>query len=167
MAPLAGQCSSKQMNDLQLFEYRYTVPAPLRAVSYFHHDSRILQKLMPPPIFVRVHQFEPLQEGSTAVFTFWIGPLPVRWHSLHDKVSLNGFRDTQVEGPFASWQHTHQFTAVSQQTTAVYERIEYRHHLGIRGVFSRLLFNRPALWLMFNGRKWLMRYHLRRQLAQD
>lgn len=149
-------------SDLHLFDYQFKVKAPLQIVSYFHRDPQVLKKLMP---IAQIHYFEPLQDGSKAKFTLWVGPIGIRWQARHDQVSLNGFRDTQVEGPFARWQHRHQFTAVSQQETLIQEHIEYAHKPGFRGQLTRLLFNRVTLWLVFNGRKWLTRYHLRRLMT--
>jgi ligand-binding SRPBCC domain-containing protein len=147
------------------FDYSFTVDAPLTAVSAFHHDTRVLKMLTPPPIFVQVHQFEPLGEGSRAEFTMWFGPFPVRWVAIHSDVSQNGFTDTQQRGPLKSWQHTHRFTAVAPTVTRVHEHIEYEHDRGLRGLVSRLLFAKPGLYFLFTARKLITRRRLRRQAA--
>lgn len=147
------------------FDYTFTINAPLQAVSDFHHDTRVLKKLTPPPIFVQIHSFEPLGEDSVADFTMWFGPFPVRWQAIHSNVSVNGFTDTQASGPLKQWQHTHRFTAVSPHKTQVHEHIEYAHDHGWRGLISRLLFAKPGLYLLFTARKWLTRWHVRRQMA--
>ncbi len=146
---------------MQTFDYTFLVNAPVTAVSDFHHDTRILKKLTPPPIFVQIHHFEPLGEGSQAKFTLWFGPIPVRWQAVHTNVSPAGFTDTQVSGPLRHWEHTHRFTAVTPQTTLVHEHIAYAHHHGLRGLLSRLLFAKPGLYLLFTARKLLTRWHLR------
>lgn len=149
------------------FDYKFTVTAPLTAVSRFHHDTRILKKLTPPPIFVQIHHFEPLAEGSLAEFTLWFGPLPVRWQAVHSNVSSAGFTDTQVSGPLQHWAHTHRFTAVTPHVTQVHEHIAYAHHDGLHGLLSRLLFARPGLYLLFTARKFLTRWHVRHQQQQE
>lgn len=148
---------------MQTFDYTFTVNAPVTAVSDFHHDTSVLKTLTPPPIFAQIHRFEPLGEGSTAEFTLWFGPIPVRWQAVHSDVSQHGFTDTQVSGPLQSWQHTHRFTAVSATITKIHEHIEYAHHDGVRGLFTRLLFAKPALFMLFTARKLITRWHLRRQ----
>lgn len=153
-----------EMEHKQTFDFIFTVKAPLTAVSGFHHDTRILKKLTPPPIFVQIHRFEPLAEGSEAEFTLWFGPLPVRWLAIHSNVSQAGFTDTQVKGPLRRWVHTHRFTAVSANVTRVHEHIEYEHDSGWRGLFSRLLFARPGLFFLFTARKFLTRWHVARAL---
>ena len=64
------------------FNYSFEVDAPLTAVSEFHHDTRALKKLSPPPIFAQIHDYEPLGEGSMADFTLWFGPFPIHWVCL-------------------------------------------------------------------------------------
>jgi ligand-binding SRPBCC domain-containing protein len=146
------------------FQYQFTVSAPVTAVAQFHKDTTILKKLSPPPIFVQIHAFEPLAEGSKADFTMWFGPLPLRWLAVHSDVDpRHGFTDTQQTGPLAFWQHTHRFTAVDETTTLVTESIQYRHDRGRRGLLSRLLFNRPGLFLLFSYRKWRTRWECRRR----
>lgn len=143
------------------FDYRFTVDAPLAAVSAFHEDTRVLKKLTPFPIVAQVHSFEPLAEGSRADFTLWFGPLPVRWQAVHSDVSLNGFTDTQVSGPLKAWRHTHGFAALPDGRTEVREHIKYTHDGGGRGLRSRLLFAKPGLFLLFTARKFLTRHYIR------
>jgi ligand-binding SRPBCC domain-containing protein len=147
------------------FDYRFTVAAPLAAVTEFHRDTAALRKLTPPPILAQIHHYEPLAEGSVAEFTLWFGPLPVRWRAVHSQVGPAGFTDTQTRGPLKRWQHTHRFTALSPTLTEVHEHIDYEHDGGWRGFFSRLLFARPGLYLLFTGRKFLTRYYVNRMPA--
>lgn len=151
---------------MQTFDYAFTVNAPVTAVSDLHHDTRILKKLSPPPLFAQIHSFEPLAEGSRAEFTLWFGPLPVRWTAVHLHVGPQGFTDCQEKGPLKFWEHTHRFTAVDVHTAQICEHIEYEHFSGWRGWFSRLLFSKPGLALLFTARKWLTRYHLRRVVSR-
>lgn len=145
------------------FDFKFIVNAPVTAVSNFHNDTRILKKLSPPPIFVQIHQFEPLGEGSKAEFTLWFGPLPLRWLAIHSSVSANGFTDTQASGPLAHWRHTHRFTAVSPHQTEIHEHIEFNHKSGLSGLLTRILFNKAGLWGLFTARKLLTRWHVGQQ----
>lgn len=145
------------------FRYTFTVNAPLSEVRAFHHDTSVLKKLTPFPIFVQISEFEPLAEGSNARFTLWFGPIPVRWHARHSDVGPNGFTDTQVSGPLKAWQHTHRFVALTPNQTRIDEHIIYAHDTGARGLLSRLLFNRPALTFLFSARSVLTRRGLARQ----
>lgn len=145
------------------FDYPFSVNAPLAAVTQLHRDTRALKKLTPPPIFVQIHSYEPLAEGSRAEFTLWFGPLPLHWQAVHSNVNEHGFTDTQVRGPLAFWQHTHRFIALAPDRTQISEHIRYAHKPGLWGWWTRLLFSRPGLYLLFSARKWLTRWHLARQ----
>ena len=141
------------------FNYQFTVPAPIMAVHDFHHETTVLKQLMPLPLFVQLHRFDPLGEGAVADLTIWFGPLPVRWQAVHSQVGLNGFTDTQTIGPLARWQHQHHFTALNSRITQVEEHIEYEHPAG--AWLSRLLFNRPGLTILFTYRQLVTRWRLR------
>lgn len=146
------------------FDYAFLVRAPLAAVAEFHHDTRALAYLTPPPLVAQVHHSEPLAENSVAEFTLWFGPLPVRWRAVHFNVDPHhGFTDTQQSGPMKFWEHTHRFEAVAANITRVREHIEYTHHSGWRGLFSRLLFNPMALRLLFFYRGLVTRMKLERE----
>ncbi len=140
---------------MQTFNFSFNVNAPLTAVSSFHHDTSVLKKLTPPPVFMQIHSFEPLAEGSRAEFTLWYGPIPIRWRAVHSNVGPDGFTDTQERGPLKYWQHTHRFTALSPSRTAVDEHIDYQYRDGLTGLISRLLFNQFSLYLLFTARKWI------------
>jgi cysteine-rich repeat protein len=98
---------------MPVFDYSFTVDAPLEAVRDFHHDTSALKKLTPPPTIVQLHSIEPLGEGSVSRFTLWVGPLPLKWKAVHRNVSDRGFTDVQAEGPAAKWEHTHTFVPLS------------------------------------------------------
>jgi ligand-binding SRPBCC domain-containing protein len=135
------------------FFYRFTVPAPAAAVRAFHHDPGVLPRLSPPPIFVRLHRFEPLAEGSIADLTMWFGPIPVGWRAVHSDVGPNGFTDEQVSGPLRLWRHSHRFLPAGARRTRVEEEISYEHRPGWRGWLTRLAFNRATLTLLFTYRR--------------
>jgi ligand-binding SRPBCC domain-containing protein len=147
---------------MPIFNYSFTVKAPLAQVSDFHHNTAVLKLLTPPPIFAQIHAFEPLGEGSKARFTLWFGPVPIQWEAVHNNVDQNGFTDTQVRGPLKRWHHTHRFIAINDSTTSVDEHIEYEHHAGLKGLVSRLLFSRLALIFLFTARMLITRRHLQR-----
>jgi ligand-binding SRPBCC domain-containing protein len=139
------------------FDYTFTVDAPRAAVSAFHHDTSVLKTLTPPPIFAQIHGYEPLGEGSRANFTLWFGPFPVHWTAVHSDVGEDGFTDRQLHGPLKRWQHTHRFSPVSDDVTLVSEHIDYEHVPGVKGLLSRLMYSKAALYLLFTARKMITR----------
>jgi MYXO-CTERM domain-containing protein len=145
------------------FSYHFTVTVPVAAVRAFHQDPGILPRLSPPPIFVRLHRFEPLAEGSIADLTMWFGPIPVRWQAVHSDVGPCGFTDEQVAGPLRTWRHTHRFVPVGERVTRVEEAIHYEHERGWRGWLTRLAFNRASLTMLFTYRRFITRHALQSQ----
>lgn len=149
------------------FTHAFMVDAPVAAVAAFHRDTGVLRQLTPPPIVARIHEFEPMREGSEARFTLWFGPLPLHWHAIHSNVSTAGFTDTQLSGPLKSWRHHHRFVPVNAAQTRVEDHITYEHDGGLRGLVSRLLFNRVGLLYLFTARKILTRRHVARMMAAE
>ncbi|NDJ55262.1 MAG: hypothetical protein GYB68_19495 [Chloroflexi bacterium] len=151
---------------MPIFDYSFTVDAPLKAVRDFHHDTSVLKKLTPPPIIMQLHEFEPLGEGSIARFTMWLGPIPLRFKAVHSDVSINGFTDTLLTSPLAAWQHTHRFVAIDEQSTSVQEHIEYEHNKGLVGLFTRLMFSPIGLRFLFFYRSLVTRRGTRSSSTQ-
>ena len=144
------------------FDHTFTVKAPLSKVAEFHFDASVIKRLTPPFIIIQLHNIEPMAEGSISDFSLWLGPLPVRWLAIHSDVDpQRGFTDTQQQGPFKQWVHTHTFTAEGDNQTRVTDHIEYEHHPGWRGLISRLLFPRVGLLLTFTYRKMITRRSVR------
>ena len=148
---------------MPVFDYRFTVAAPIAAVREFHRDTSAHKRHTPPPTIVQLHSIEPLAEGSVSRFTLWVGPLPLRWTAVHRGVHADGFTDVQAAGPAAKWEHTHSFVPLSSDTTEIREHIEYEHKRGAWGLVTRVLFSKPNLWFMFGYRKFATRWWLRRR----
>lgn len=141
---------------MKQFTHRTRVKAPLATVAAFHHDSRALKRLTPPPVYVQLHRVEPLGENSIADFTLWMGPLPVRWVAVHTEVDpQTGFVDRQVRGPYAYWVHRHSFEPQDAGTTDVIDEIQAEFGEGFWGLLSRFMW--LNLSLMFAYRGWVTR----------
>jgi ligand-binding SRPBCC domain-containing protein len=146
------------------FDYIFTVDAPQVVVVAFHQDASVLKTLTPPPIFAQIHNYEPLGENSVANFTLWFGPFPIHWRAIHSNVNENGFTDTQARGPLKRWQHTHRFRAIDDEVTMVSEHIDYEYQSGLQGLTGRLIFSKPALYLLFTARKLITRRQIGRTM---
>jgi ligand-binding SRPBCC domain-containing protein len=110
---------------MRSFQHEFQVDAPIERVAEFHGSTQALELLTPPPMFVKFNSIEPLGEGSRSDFTLWLGPLPIRWVAVHSRVKpLEGFTDTQVEGPFRTWVHEHKFQRLSDESTLIIDRVQ-------------------------------------------
>ncbi len=149
------------------YVHRFRVDSPVEEVAAFHRRASGMGTLTPPPVIVRLHHAPvELGEGDEMVFTLWIGPLPVHWRARIDQVSPTGFRDRQVEGPFASWVHRHRFVRLDPHQTEIVDEVE--------ATLSQAWPRRLLPWFMwvnmplfFAYRTWKTRRILRRQGTHD
>ncbi len=120
-----------------------------------------MRQLTPPPLIVQFHHVDPLEEGSIADFTMWMGPIPVRWTAIHSQVTSHGFTDKQTRGPFRAWEHRHHFQELDDGRTEVVDEI--KAELG--GLISRFMW--LTLPLLFAYRGWRTRRICQRTGAQQ
>jgi len=114
------------------YEHRFRVQAPQEDVAAFHSRVHGLKAITPPVTPIRIHSApDPLGEGDEIDFTMRLGPLPIRWKSRIEAVSVEGFTDRQTHGPFAAWAHRHHFVRLDDHTTEVHDVVEasLRPHL--------------------------------------
>ena len=100
------------------FHRSVLIHAPVAVVWAFHERPDVLQLLTPPWQPVQVVRREGgLGVGAETEFRLFVGPLPLRWLARHIACEPERlFVDEQVEGPFDSWQHRHEFTPEGQHT---------------------------------------------------
>lgn len=144
-----------------MFEHSFVVDADVKRTRAFHGSPAVLRQLTPPPVYVQVHDMSDVADGMVADLTMWLGPIPQRWKAEHLDVSERGFTDVQRQGPLRSWRHTHRFEPGAEGRTTVHDHVEYEHHGGLRGLWTRLNFNRVSLGLLFWYRALVTRRALR------
>ena len=139
---------------MKKFSHRFTVSAPIEKVAAFHNDARALKILTPFPLWVQIHEVEPLAENSRAEFTMWAGPIPLRWEALHTHVSDQGFTDTQVNGPYRYWVHSHQFVALNAHSTEIIDEVSAIYGDGFFwGLITRLMWIGLPILFAFRARR--------------
>lgn len=139
------------------YEHRFVVKAPLAEVASFHRSAASMGAITPPLIGVRLHSApDLLAEGDSMDFTLWLGPLPVRWLAQIEQVSVAGFSDRQIRGPFAQWVHRHTFEAIDGQSTWVVDQVmaTLHPHWFWKGVGGSMWLGLP---LLFAYRGWKTR----------
>jgi ligand-binding SRPBCC domain-containing protein len=139
------------------FKHHFTVNAPLTRVSEFHSRSVNMPKLTPPPMRTQLlNASEILKAGDDMDFNLILGPIKIHWVAHLELLSLEGFTDRQLIGPFKEWVHQHHFTSVNETTTLVLDDIDVRlrkHPLWwIVGMGMYL-----TLPILFTFRKWKTR----------
>lgn len=111
------------------------MPVPVEALAAWHFRPGALERMTPPWTNVRqVRTFGGVANGAIAEFEVRIGGVWWRWKALHEEVDPpRGFRDRQVEGPFASWVHDHRFLPEEGSHSLLEDRIEYEVRGGAAG----------------------------------
>lgn len=141
------------MWTLERFEVSATVGRPVEQVWAAHEDVRLLERISPPFPAVRVVD-PPTRCAEGTRFTVHLEILPqapgIDW--LVEIVSWEAprrFVDRQVRGPFTHWEHIHQFSPLTDDSTLIVESIRFEFNPLLDAALVR-----PALDWMF---QWRMR----------
>jgi ligand-binding SRPBCC domain-containing protein len=121
----------------------------------WHMQPGAFDKLVPPWQDVEViERPDQLEEGAVLVMKVYAaGPIGARWVARHrDFVEGRQFVDEQVDGPFASWTHTHQFQPADGGASVLRDSIEYELPAGKLGEVLGGWFSRKMLQRMFRYR---------------
>ena len=120
---------------MRQFVRRSRIAAPVERVFRWHELPEAFEKLVPPgePIRLLAHTGG-IRDGARVELA--IGPplFRFRWSAEHSGyIEYRQFRDIQVRGPFARWEHTHIFEADGPDACHLEDRIEYTLPLGFVG----------------------------------
>ena len=108
------------------FTRRTPVAVPAEALYQWHVRPGALERLSPPWLSTEVVEHAGIDEGAEAVLRLGVGPASVRWVAEHyEHVPGVGFRDVQVEGPFAHWVHSHRFLPDGAAHSILEDEVEY------------------------------------------
>ena len=137
---------------LKIFHRRTRIAAPVEALWAWHASPDALQRLVPPWEHVEVIGPSGIEEGQQVTLRMRFGPLSLRWVSRIDQVIPGRqFRDVQLRGPFAYWQHTHRFEPDGPAAAFLDDRIVYALPFGPLGWLGQGLVRR-RLERMFDYR---------------
>jgi uncharacterized protein (TIGR01777 family) len=151
------------------FEMSSHLATSPEAAFAWHARPGALERLTPPWERVDVLQRAPLAPGTRVVLRVH-SPLPQRWVAEHREVETGAaFRDVQVEGPFAEFDHRHLFSADDGGGCRYEDRIAFRLPLGALGHAVAERFVRAKLQRAFRYRHRTVRADLaaRRALPSE
>jgi ligand-binding SRPBCC domain-containing protein len=120
----------------------------------FHESPGALQRLTPPWEQVQVESGgTSIKVGSRVVLLTMLGPIPLRWVAEHTEYDPpHRFADRQVSGPFARWNHRHEFLDDGQGGTILRDSVDYEPPLGAVGRILGGGFLKAKLAKMFDYR---------------
>ncbi|GAB5534398.1 MAG: TIGR01777 family oxidoreductase [Rubricoccaceae bacterium] len=115
------------------FSARLAVPVSAANLFQWHARPGAFQRLTPPWQPVELEHYEGIQTGSRAVIRLGTGAASIRWIAEHRATSdacVGGdgtceFRDIQIEGPFASWAHSHRMIPDGSDRSILEDSVTY------------------------------------------
>ncbi len=127
---------------------------PLDKVFEFFSDPRNLEKLTPPWLNFKIISCtdEKTKVGTLINYKLKVRGFPISWTTeIKDFQEQDYFRDFQLKGPYAIWDHTHTFIHHSNGTLMT-DEVLYRLPLGPIGALTELLVVRKDIEKIFNYR---------------
>jgi uncharacterized protein (TIGR01777 family) len=110
------------------FRRRTRFEVPATELFRWHARPGAFERLTPPwaPVEVLERSGDGITDGSRVTLGVWLGPLRLRWVSEHGAYQEGRqFRDVQVAGPFAHWEHTHRFEPHGEAAAYLEDHISY------------------------------------------
>lgn len=137
----------------EIFEHRTWLPAPAGEVFRWHAEPGALQRLTPPWERAEVVREGRIEKGTEVVLRVGVGPLSLPWIArIVECVPGRCFRDIQVRGPFARWEHEHLMEPDGPAACWLVDRITYSLPFGGLGRWLGGRFVRVKLQRMFDYR---------------
>lgn len=126
------------MTDAPPLPFVRRSPMPVSAESLYrwHERPGAFERLTPPWESVRVaartaadgraSEAGGIEDGSRVVLRLGAGPLAPRWVAEHRDVRPGrSFRDVQVAGPFALWEHEHRMVPDGPESSFLEDRVTW------------------------------------------
>ncbi len=138
-------------------ERQILVRAPQAEVWSFFSKPQNLLQITPEYMNFRIISCpEAAEIYSGMLIEYRVSPvlrMPLKWVTeIKDVDPGSCFKDTQRNGPYALWEHTHTFEA-TREGTLMTDRIEYALPMGPLGTFAHSLFVRRQLESLFTYRE--------------
>jgi ligand-binding SRPBCC domain-containing protein len=138
-----------------VLEQEQIIPRSRAETFAFFCDAFNLERITPPFLKFRIVSPVPIKMGEGTLIDYALNLYGVafRWRTLIERWQPGEkFVDTQLNGPYALWHHTHTFEEVTPDQTLVRDRVLYRVPFGIFGRLAHRLFIRRSLEAIFNYR---------------
>lgn len=112
---------------MRVLERTTRLAADADTVYAWHARPGAIERLTPPWEAVRVlESTSGIEEGARAVLQVGAGPVWLDWVAEHrEHREGRSFRDVQVKGPFARWEHLHEFLPANGGCL-LRDRVEYQ-----------------------------------------
>jgi ligand-binding SRPBCC domain-containing protein len=139
----------------EVLERSQRIPLSPEEAFAFFGDARNLERITPPWLRFRVVTPDPVQMGRGTLIRYRLRlhGVPVGWLTeIREWQPGVRFRDVQVTGPYALWDHTHTFEPDGNGGTVIGDRVVYEIPYGRLGEAAKALFVRRDVERIFDFR---------------
>jgi ligand-binding SRPBCC domain-containing protein len=144
------------MSDpVRRIERSQLVALPLDGAFAFFADAYNLEALTPPWLGFRILTPRPIpmRRGTTIEYVLTTHRVPVRWRTeIVEWAPRRRFVDTQLQGPFRLWEHTHAFDE-RPGGTLIHDSVRYRMPYGALGAIAHRILIARDLERIFDYRR--------------
>lgn len=134
---------------------KQVIERPVDEVFAFFGDAFNLERITPPFLRFKVLTPPPIEMRPGTLLDYRLSLFGIRfgWRTLIEEwVPNKRFVDTQLEGPYAVWRHTHTFTPLAPNRTRMNDRVDYVLGRGRLDPLVHPVFVRPSLNRIFDHR---------------
>ena len=110
------------------FQRELHLPVSAAEAFAWHERPDTIHRLIPPWAKVDVLKTgDGIRNGSVVELVQRLGPLHLKWVMKHHEYRAGlSFRDSQVSGPFAAWDHLHEFLQDEDGNNTLTDKIQYQ-----------------------------------------
>ena len=141
---------------MHIFKTEQLLPVTIEKAWDFFSTPANLVQITPPELDFKIKSElseGDIYEGMTINYT--VKPLlgiPVKWKTVLSKIiKYKTFTDTQIEGPYETWEHTHSFLTTKEGIIMI-DLVKYKLPLGFLGSLINSLLVRNKIEEIFNFR---------------
>jgi hypothetical protein len=143
------------MRALHELQREQLIPSPIDEVFAFFSNAENLEMLTPS--FLRFRILSPLpiemKEGTRIDYSLTLFGVTMRWRTRITTWEPGvRFVDEQESGPYAVWQHTHEFEPRGT-STLMRDVVRYREPLGPLGALAHVILVRRTVERIFDYRR--------------
>ncbi|MCK6599393.1 MAG: TIGR01777 family oxidoreductase [Bdellovibrionaceae bacterium] len=144
-----------QKKSEECFVVEQFIPQPRSKVFDFFCEAKNLEEITPSHLNFKIlkSSTENIQKGTLIDYRLKIRGIPVYWKTLiEDWSPIERFIDTQIEGPYSLWHHTHEFFDVPGGTL-MRDTVRYKVPLDYVGWISSIFLVSKEVGAIFDYRK--------------
>jgi hypothetical protein len=140
--------------DVHVLERSQRLAVPLERAFELYSEARNLERITPPWLNFRVTTAPiEMRKGALIEYRLKLHGVPVHWRTrIAAWEPPLRFVDVQLRGPYALWEHTHNFERDGEHAVVIGDRVRYALPLGPLGELAHAAFVRRDLRRIFDYR---------------